>query len=263
MPVVLARRAGLVTALAAGLLTVLPATAHAAASPEPSGACPDASGVTVVVDLTDLGGEVEVGCAPAGTTGTEALQAAGFTDTRDAAGMICAIDSRPDPCPATFEGSYWSYWHAEPGGEWQFHEQGSDTTTPEAGDVEGWRYYDGSAGPTIEPPVPGAAAGEQVAAPQATEPAATAQDDATGTDDTGTEETAGTAAEEGATAEDDATAEPVEETSATDGTAPVGMLAIGAAAVLTLAVAIIVLARRGRTQRDEHDPGTPAARGGS
>jgi len=139
----------LVTAAA----TLLPSAAQAAQPAQvPDGACTDPTGVTVVVDLTDLGGEIEVGCAVAPATGTAALQAAGFVDTRDASGLICAIDALPDPCPATFEGSYWSYWYATPGGEWQSYLEGSDTAVPAPGAVEGWRYSDGSAGPGIVPP---------------------------------------------------------------------------------------------------------------
>ena len=67
-------------------------------------------------------------------------------------GLIGAIDALPDPCPATFEGSYWSYWYATPGGEWQSYLEGSDTAVPAPGAVEGWRYSDGSAGPGIVPP---------------------------------------------------------------------------------------------------------------
>lgn len=124
--------------------------AVAADAADPPGACADGQGVTVVVDFTELGGEVEVGCATDITTGTAALTSAGFVDTRDAAGMICAIDSLPEPCPATFTGSYWSYWNAE-GGEWLAWMEGSDTAVPAAGGVEGWRYNDGSAGPGVDP----------------------------------------------------------------------------------------------------------------
>ncbi|HWS58937.1 MAG TPA: hypothetical protein VN257_10385 [Actinotalea sp.] len=159
-------------AAALGVLTGLALTlaAPAVAATPPEGTCTDPTGVTVVVDLTDLGGAVEVGCADSPATGTEALQSAGFTDTRDASGMICAIDGLPDPCPATFEGSYWSYWYAQPGGEWTAYLEGSDTAVPAAGSVEGWRYNDGTAGPGIVPPGPAtegeaSASDESAAAP--------------------------------------------------------------------------------------------------
>jgi hypothetical protein len=144
-PVVLA------VVLAAGSGSAMVATVPRAA---PNGPCTTPDGVTVVVDLTDLGGAVEVGCAVAPATGTAALESAGFTDTRDASQMICAIEREPSPCPATFQGKYWSYWHAAPGGGWQSYQIGSDTAVPVPGQVEGWRYNDGSAGPTVTPPIP-------------------------------------------------------------------------------------------------------------
>ena len=163
-------RAALAPALAVTALLALPTAASASSAPAAvDGACTDPTGVTVVVDLTDLGGEVEVGCAQTPATGTEALAAAGFAETRDAAGMICAIDALPDPCPATFEGSYWSYWYAEPGGEWQTYMEGSDTAVPVAGNVEGWRYSDGSEGPGIAAPaLAEGAEAEETVAPEAT-----------------------------------------------------------------------------------------------
>uniref|UniRef100_UPI0035683872 hypothetical protein n=1 Tax=Actinotalea sp. TaxID=1872145 RepID=UPI0035683872 len=58
--------------------TLLALSGVAAPAAAAEGACTDADGVTVVVDFTDLGGEVEIGCATAPATGTEALQEAGF-----------------------------------------------------------------------------------------------------------------------------------------------------------------------------------------
>lgn len=133
--------------LVLAFLTAGPATASESSSPaEP---CSPTS-VTVVVDSTELGGGIDVGCADAGGSGTDALHAAGFTEARDASGYLCAIDARPDPCPAEFTGSYWSYWHAS-GDQWQSYEVGSDTSAPEAGGVEGWRYGDGSTTPDVVP----------------------------------------------------------------------------------------------------------------
>ncbi|WP_182113895.1 MULTISPECIES: hypothetical protein [unclassified Actinotalea] len=137
------------TALA-GLLGAASASAVAPTA-LPAGACTDDTGITVVVDKTDLGGEVEVGCAPQAATGTEALQAAGFTDTRDAATMICAIDGLPDPCPTEFTGSYWAYWTASADGGWEQAQVGSDQAVPAPGGIEGWRYNDGAEPPTLAP----------------------------------------------------------------------------------------------------------------
>lgn len=131
--------------LAAGFAIPLAASSAAGDTLVPPSPCQD--GVTVVVDFTDLGGQLETGCATDPATGIEALQQAGFTDTRDPAGMICAIDARPDPCPETFAGSYWSYWYGGQDGTWQVWMEGADTSVPAAGGFEGWRYNDGSTGP--------------------------------------------------------------------------------------------------------------------
>lgn len=214
--------------LVAAGATLLPLGA-AAAAPLPAtavpdgAACADDTGVTVVVDLTDLGGEVEVGCAE-GTpaTGAEALVDAGFTDTRDGAQMICAIEGLPDPCPTTFEGSWWSYWSAEPGGDWVAYEVGADQATPEPGAVEGWRYFDGSAGPTVTP----------------ADALATAATDETATDETGADDTAADASDDAAPAQ----GEP----------GSVTPLVLGVALAVLLVAAVVGLTRR---RRDPHGPG--------
>lgn len=149
------RRARLVPALLLAAAATLPASAALAApltvAVDPAGACADETGVTVVVDATELEGDLTVGCAPDPATGTEALAQAGFTETRDPSGYICAVGGLPDPCPTEFTGSYWSYWTAAPGGEWTTYAEGSDTAVPAAGSVEGWRYGDGTQPPAVAP----------------------------------------------------------------------------------------------------------------
>lgn len=224
----------LLVALAAA---ALPATAAAAGpvAAVPTGACTDDTGVTVVVDLTDLGGEVEVACATDAATGTEALQAVGFVDTRDGAGMICAIDGLPDPCPATFEGSYWSYWYATPDGEWQPYMEGSDTAVPQPGNLEGWRYSDGTAGPTVTP---------AVALATAPDPAEDGETTTSGEDDTAGDDADGAADGTELTATD---TEPATD----EGPSPVLLAGVGLVAVL--AVAALLLARR-RNGAGPHGP---------
>ena len=225
--------------LLAVAVTALAGPAAAASVPTtaaPSGPCTDGEGITVVVDLTDLGGEVEVGCATDAGTGTEALQAAGFTDTRDASGMICAVDGLPDPCPATFEGSFWSYWFGGEDGTWQTYMEGSDTAVPEAGGVEGWRYSDGSAGPTLSP--------TEALALEATEPEEEATEEDATEEDTSEETTDGTAGDGD------------EQTTVTQGSpveAPAGVspvLLAGAGVVVVLAAGALLLRRRS----DQHGP---------
>ncbi|MPV35892.1 hypothetical protein [Georgenia subflava] len=141
------RRSALTAVLVLPLGGALPAAATPAV---PDGACVGSSGVTVVVDSTDLGGDVEVGCAEGDpATGRQALEAAGFEPTDSIPGMICAIDALPDPCPEEFQGSYWAYFGAEPGEEWAAQTAGADAVDPDPGSFEGWRYNDGTAGPGI------------------------------------------------------------------------------------------------------------------
>lgn len=138
----------LLTIATTGLLAVAAPSVSANAQTLPAGPCATGTGITVVVDFTDVGGTTETGCAlGVAGTGRDALASAGFAAQDSAPGMICAIDSVPDPCPTTFEGSFWSYWHARPGEAWTGYLVGADSSAPVQGEVEGWRYNDGSVGP--------------------------------------------------------------------------------------------------------------------
>lgn len=174
------RRARVIPALLLAAAATLPASAALAAAPDLGDACADETGVTVVVDATELEGDLTVGCAPDPATGTEALAQAGFAEARDPSGYICAVGGLPDPCPTEFTGSYWSYWTAAPGGEWTAYAEGSDTAVPAAGTVEGWRYGDGTQPPAVAPAdvMPGATAGD-AAAEETADDAADASDTAT------------------------------------------------------------------------------------
>ena len=167
------RRAALVALIAAPALATSPMAASAA--PADDGGCVGDSGVTVVVDFTDLGGAVEVGCAEGDpATGREALTAAGFTATDSSPGLICAVDALPDPCPEEFDGSYWAYFGAQPGGGWTAQTVGADGSDPVPGDFDGWRYNDGSEGPgSTSAEVAGAAT---ASTSEATEPSTDATD---------------------------------------------------------------------------------------
>lgn len=132
------------TATAATAATASPATTTAAET------C--SQGVIVVIDFTDLGGKLEARCAEGNpATGRDALSAAGFTTTDSQPGFLCAIDSRPDPCPEVFDGSFWSYWHSTRDGEWTSYQVGADSSNPLPGEIEGWRYNDGTTPPGIAP----------------------------------------------------------------------------------------------------------------
>ncbi|WP_407342934.1 hypothetical protein [Pengzhenrongella phosphoraccumulans] len=162
------------------LLVSIPVSTATAAVPSatvPAGACAGTSGVSVVVDLTDLGGDVAVGCAAGDpATGRQALVDAGFVVADAPTGMICTINSAPDPCPVAFDGSYWSYWSADATSDWTAYDVGADSSDPKPGAIEGWRYNDGSAGPSVQP------AALAAAAPSATAPAKETVVEATGLD---------------------------------------------------------------------------------
>ena len=140
---------------AAALLGAMAIGASASASPDVpaetlDGVCAADAGVTVVVDFTDVGGEIEIGCAEgAPANGRAALETAGFVPEDSMPGMICAIDSSPDPCPEEFDGSFWSYWTVDDDLEWESYMVGADEASPAPGSIEGWRYFDGSAGPQV------------------------------------------------------------------------------------------------------------------
>ncbi|MBM7775613.1 hypothetical protein JOD54_005817 [Actinokineospora baliensis] len=137
--------------LAAAALVVGAPTANAAAC--------ESTGVTVVVDFGSLGGGVQTRCAPGDpNSGLTALAQAGFgyTFPTRQPGFVCRIDNRPGPdidaCvntpPAT---AYWSYWHADRGGSWNYSSFGAANRDPASGTVEGWSYGAGKA-PGVAPP---------------------------------------------------------------------------------------------------------------
>lgn len=138
--------AATVALVAAG--SVIGSGSPAAAAGFP-GYCPDASGVTVVVDFNELGGGTVVRCAPGSqATGLAALKSAGFQITgtlRWGEGFICRIAGKPsadaEKCVDTPPGSaYWSYWHAPNGGSWTYSDKGVLNRTPPAGSFEGWSF---------------------------------------------------------------------------------------------------------------------------
>ncbi|MFT8395418.1 hypothetical protein [Propionibacterium sp.] len=101
--------------------------------------CTDAGKVWLVVS-TDTSKVLANECVDNPATGTAALQAANLNITRDPKGQfICTIGDYPETCPTTYD-KFWHYYHATPGGTWQFYQVGSDSSKPEAGSVEGWCY---------------------------------------------------------------------------------------------------------------------------
>ncbi|MDG4795628.1 hypothetical protein [Micromonospora sp. WMMD1082] len=140
-----ATRGVLVLVLAAAGILVGPGPAAAGSA----GYCPDANGVTVVVDFKELGGGTVVRCAPGDqATGLAALKNAGFQiagTLRWGEGFICRIEGKPtasaEKCVDTPPASaYWSYWHAPNGGTWAYSDRGVLNRKPPAGSFEGWSF---------------------------------------------------------------------------------------------------------------------------
>jgi hypothetical protein len=157
---VLARWSSFLAAVAS-MLTLLavvgPAPAKAAAA-----GCTNANGVTVVVDLRQLGGGILERCAPglgAGATGLQALQTAGVSyqgTSQWGDGFICRLLGRPaadeslripgnnnyhEQCITTPPSSaYWAYWWASNGGPWHYSSAGVSGHRITPGGFEGWVF---------------------------------------------------------------------------------------------------------------------------
>lgn len=144
----------------AALLAVLVGGAVVGAGPATADATCD--GVWVVVDATELGGSTTTRCAAGDPdSGLQALTGAGhdYTFVPRVPGMVCTIDQRPDPCNGAPADAYWSYWHAEAGGDWTYATRGAGERNPSPGDVEGWAFGAGSP-PGTAPPAPSTGADE-------------------------------------------------------------------------------------------------------
>lgn len=116
--------------------------------PANAAACDGTAGVTVVVDFTALGGDVQVRCVRGDPgNGLAALTGAGFSYTFASRqpGFVCRIDGQPtadkDECVNTSPAdASWGYWHAARGGRWQYSNEGAGTYDPPPGSVEGWAF---------------------------------------------------------------------------------------------------------------------------
>lgn len=135
------------------------AAAPAAAAVSVSGSpCPGTTGVTVVVDFTELGGPVRVACASGNpSSGLDALARAGFAvaQSQDFPGAVCRIDGLPGVDQQDCVGmppanAYWSYWTASRGGSWTYSAVGAKDSHPVQGTVQGWAF--GNAHPPSVPP---------------------------------------------------------------------------------------------------------------
>lgn len=138
----------------------VPAAPAAQAQEWYDGPCVDDVGVTVVIDFQELGGGVNVRCAPRSVrSGLDALDAAGIAweGTLRFPGFVCRIAGKPgtdrEACGNTPPASaYWGYWLAARGGTWCYSNLGPANRTPPAGTVEGWSFALDRAPPEVPPP---------------------------------------------------------------------------------------------------------------
>lgn len=140
-------------ALVAALFTALFAVAFPASPAAAHDGCLE---VTVVVDFGALAPDPATGCASSPANGLDALVQAGFSVTEVASirGMVCRIDELPEStCGAAPPAKeYWSYWRAgSDDAEWAYSPVGGADARPDAGDVEGWVFGDGSTPPALAP----------------------------------------------------------------------------------------------------------------
>jgi len=177
-------RAVAVVLLVAAAVAIGPGERPAAAIDQSKGHpgfCRTATGVTVVIDFQQLGGETYVRCFPSRNraTGLEALKGAGFQIEgvrRWGESFICRIENRPsavetiavegdvgyreaclDTPPAA---AYWSYWHAGNNCPWTYSQWGVKNRNVVPGGFEGWSFSlnataDSNPVPRIVPVRPG------------------------------------------------------------------------------------------------------------
>lgn len=218
-----------------GALLAAPAAATVVPETAVGEACEGDEGVTVIVDFSDLGGDVEVGCAEGEQdSGRSALESAGFeAEDVNFPGMVDTIDSMPDPVPEEFDGNFWAYWFVNDDGDWESYMVGFDESTPAPGATEGWRYSDGSLAPGVEGDASADDTGEDAGDDGADDDAA--EDDAT-QEDAAEEDAAENEAD--ADADDaDAAEDTGSESSSSTG---IWIGAIAAVAVIGAIIAIVV-----------------------
>lgn len=142
---------------AAGLAFLSPAPASAA-----GGACPGATGVTVVVDFNELpaGAEVQVGCdSKPGARAVDNFANAGFSLTPRATdpGFTCQINSQPADRDCAATDAFWSLWVSDgKSGRWTFATRGvTSLRVPTGGYVAfAWHQGAGQASPPDAVPTP-------------------------------------------------------------------------------------------------------------
>ena len=85
------------------------------------------------------------------------IEAGGFGAT------VCSIDNEgcsypAESCFCRCQGTpcvYWSYWRLQPDGSWRYQPLGADNMQVSNGDVEAWRWAEGTTRSAVEPPAAG------------------------------------------------------------------------------------------------------------
>lgn len=101
--------------------------------------CLKSGNVWVYVTYSD-GSVVANSCATDFGTGEAALKSAGVDVGKDAKGMICSLDKKPNPCPAKFNGQYWNYYTSTDGKTFTYSQKAADQSKPVKGSIEAWCY---------------------------------------------------------------------------------------------------------------------------
>lgn len=130
-------------------------------APAQAGTCPDADGVTVIVDFNSLGGGVQGTCQTdgGGQTASTLFGAAGFplTYAQRQPGFVCRVSGVPtsDPCVNTSPANaYWGLWWSDgKNGRWTYSTLGATSLTiPDGGYVAfSFDDVDGAAPPSATP----------------------------------------------------------------------------------------------------------------
>ncbi|MFE0025070.1 ABC transporter substrate-binding protein [Amycolatopsis sp. NPDC059021] len=167
------------TLLLPAVLALLAGTAAPAAAVDQgrgsAGYCQDASGVTVVVDFQQLGGDVLIRCARGEQeSGLAALRNAGIEVTgtqRWGPAFVCRLEGKPgsdsEDCVDTPPASAaWMYWTAANGGTWASSQYGAMNRKPPLGSFEGWSFSkDRTAGSNPPPRIGPVRPGQRAEAP--------------------------------------------------------------------------------------------------
>lgn len=135
-------------ASALSLVVAVPATPAHAADPGPTvtgDPCAPGVGVTVVIDYQQLGGGLEVGCAPGEqASGFTALSNAGFTINESGgpvAGTVCQVEGKPAfGYPGCWFDGFWGYWKSDGAEAWQWSDVGASSGPLAIDRVEGWSW---------------------------------------------------------------------------------------------------------------------------